>query len=313
MKIVPYSRDLQSKWDDFISSSKNGTFLLQRNYIEYHADRFDDCSLCFFDSKGRMRAVFPATKKENVLTSHGGLTYGGLISGVDMTTPLMLQIFTALKDYASSYGFSKIIYKTIPSIYSRLPAQEDLYALFLNGATLVRRDVLSVIEQQRPGPIQERRKRSIRHAKNASLLITNNGDPALFWPILERNLEERHSTKPVHTLAEIRRLAAHFPKNIEAHWVSDKLGNILAGVIMYVTEIVAHAQYITTSTEGRAIGALDLLFSNLINSHYTNKLYFDFGISNTDEGRKLNEGLIEQKEGFGARAIAHDHYELALR
>ena len=38
--------------------------------------------------------------------------------------------------------------------------------------------------------------------------------------------------------------------------------------------------------------------------------YFDFGISNEQGGRKLNRGLIDQKEGFGARAVVHDHYAI---
>jgi hypothetical protein len=40
--------------------------------------------------------------------------------------------------------------------------------------------------------------------------------------------------------------------------------------------------------------------------------YFDFGISNERGGRILNEGLADYKEGFGARAVAHDFYELML-
>lgn len=40
--------------------------------------------------------------------------------------------------------------------------------------------------------------------------------------------------------------------------------------------------------------------------------YFDFGISNENNGRFLNRGLIAQKEGFGARTIVHDFYELSI-
>ena len=32
-----------------------------------------------------------------------------------------------------------------------------------------------------------------------------------------------------------------------------------------------------------------------------------------NEGRFLNAGLIAQKEGFGARAVVHDFYELEIR
>jgi hypothetical protein len=35
--------------------------------------------------------------------------------------------------------------------------------------------------------------------------------------------------------------------------------------------------------------------------------HFDFGTADECDGRYLNRGLIDQKEGFGARAVVHDH------
>ena len=65
--------------------------------------------------------------------------------------------------------------------------------------------------------------------------------------------------------------------------------------------------------EGRNVGALDFIIDKLINEVYSNKKYFDFGISNEDGGRFLNTGLIAQKEGFGARAVVHDFYEFEVK
>ena len=55
-----------------------------------------------------------------------------------------------------------------------------------------------------------------------------------------------------------------------------------------------------------------LLFLTLLQDTYADKPWFDFGISNEDHGRVLNEGLVMQKEGFGARSVVHDHYELRV-
>jgi len=79
---------------------------------------------------------------------------------------------------------------------------------------------------------------------------------------------------------------------------------------IYETPTVAHAQYIASTERGRKLGALDLLVNWLINQHYHKKLFFDFGCSNEQEGRALNHGLLEWKEGFGARACALDFYEV---
>jgi hypothetical protein len=45
---------------------------------------------------------------------------------------------------------------------------------------------------------------------------------------------------------------------------------------------------------------------------YRHKKYFSFGISTEEQGQYLNEGLIRNKESYGARAVVHDFYELPL-
>ena len=40
--------------------------------------------------------------------------------------------------------------------------------------------------------------------------------------------------------------------------------------------------------------------------------YLDFGISNEDSGRYLNEGLVLQKCGMGGRAIVYQTYKVDL-
>ena len=42
--IVRYSQISKNLWDQFVDESKNGTFMLKRDYIEYHSDRFEDYS-----------------------------------------------------------------------------------------------------------------------------------------------------------------------------------------------------------------------------------------------------------------------------
>ena len=58
------------------------------------------------------------------------------------------------------------------------------------------------------------------------------------------------------------------------------------------------------------LGSLDFLYHYLITEVYSQKKFFDFGISNEEQGRKLNEGLQFWKEGFGARTVVQDFYEV---
>jgi hypothetical protein len=311
MRVVEYRPEMQPAWDAFVRSSKNGTFLLARSYMDYHSDRFTDASAVVMDESERWLAIFPASRRDATVSSHGGLTYGGVLCGETMTTPLALSVFEALRRHLVEMGVETVIYKTVPHIYHRLPAEEDRYALFRANAQLIRRDVLSVVEPAKRPPIQTRRKRGIQKATKAGVQARRCTEFGPFWSVLEATLLARHGTKPVHTLAEIEFLASRFPENISCYGAFMDT-TLVAGVVMYASDRVAHAQYIASSEQGRDVGALDFLFEHLISEAFSAVPFFDFGISNKEAGRVLNVGLIEQKEGFGARAVVHDHYQWSL-
>ncbi len=309
MKICVYTEDFKQEWDNFISTSKNGTFLFFRDYMEYHSDRFKDFSLLFFDDTGLI-AVMPANREGDRIVSHAGLTYGGIVSDSRMKTPTMLEIFNSLKRFLSRQGIVRILYKTVPYIYHVFPADEDLYALFIQHANLVGRHLLSVLDMKNQIPFQERRLRSLRKAMKYELVCRQSEDFASFWRILTQNLNVKYNIQPIHTADEIQLLWSRFRENIKL-FTSCQDDVILAGAVIYESKNVAHVQYTAANDEGRDKGALDILFDYLLNKRYfEKKRYFDFGISTEGEGRYLNTGLIENKEGFGARTVAHDFYEI---
>ena len=135
--IIQYSSDKKEEWNAFIKNSKNGIFMFDRNYMDYHSDRFVDNSLMFFDNDNLI-AVLPMNIKDKVLYSHQGLTYGGFITDEKMKQHKMLECFDVLKQYMQINNIEKLIYKIIPHIYHKTSAEEDLYALFKNDAKLLK-------------------------------------------------------------------------------------------------------------------------------------------------------------------------------
>jgi len=311
MKVETYTPAAREEWNLFVGASRNGTFLFDRAYMEYHAHRFPDHSRLIRNKKGELIAVFPASAAADTVTSHGGLTYGGCIMSERMTAPLMLCGMAALLESLKAEGFRQLIYKTMPRIFHRLPADEDQYALFAAGAELYRRDVWSVIDQTRRPALQQRRERSLKKPPRPDRKTRDRGDFAAFWEILTANLHERYGLKPVHSLDEILLLQSRFPHNIRL-FGSFQGAVMTAGAVVYDTGSVAHVQYNAASPQGKDLGALDLLLETLISQTYSKHAYFDLGSSTETDGRYLNRGLVEQKEGFGARTIAHDFYRLDL-
>jgi hypothetical protein len=308
IEIERFAPKGRAEWDRFIAEARNGVFLFHRDYMEYHADRFADHSL-LFRSAGKLVAVLPASERGDEMVSHGGLTFGGIISGRRMTTPVMMDLFAALRRYLRERGFGRLIYKAVPHIYHDVPAEEDLYALFVNGARLVRRDVSSTIRMDSRFPVAKGRKSSVGVARKHGLTVGRSFDFHTFMEVEAEHLARRYGVKPVHTGDEMAMLAGHFPDAIKLFAALH--GTVLvAGIVIYESGQVAHAQYIAATDRGKELSALDLVMHHLLNEYYREKRFFDFGISTEQEGRQLNSGLISYKESYGARATTYDFYEL---
>jgi hypothetical protein len=312
MIIVKYSDIYKNQWDDFLQSAKNAHFFFQRDYMEYHSDRFVDFSLLVLNEKKKIISILPANIKEGIIYSHQGLTFGGFLVDDRMKTETMLEIFENLKVFLHQEKIQKIVYKCIPYIYHIKPSEEDRYALFRNDAKLIRRDVTSTIDLTQPVRYSKGRKWTINKAKKEDIEVIESEDYDIFWALLESILESNHKAKPVHSLSEIKLLVKIFPKNIKL-FLAKKNENVISGALIYENQNIVHTQYLANSKFGMEVGALDLLINFLIKDVYKGKKYFDFGISNEKLGRYLNTGLIAQKEGFGAKAVVQDFYELEIR
>src|SRR5438270_7744382 len=133
LTIRDYTNEHRGLWDAFVARSKNGTFLFQRDYMDYHADRFPDASLLAIDDEGTVRALLPATRRGHEIVSHEGLTYGGFVIDARMTVETMLEVFEATLSHLREAGIARLLYKAVPHIYHRSPSEEDLYALYHYG------------------------------------------------------------------------------------------------------------------------------------------------------------------------------------
>lgn len=311
MEIRRYRREDKELWNSFVSQARNATFLFDRNYMDYHADRFDDNSFMFYH-KGKLKAVLPANVAGDTLYSHQGLTYGGLLLDKKATVEDVLECFDSLNSWLRENGISKVVYKALPWIYQQYPSEEDLYALTWKcKAQLISRDISSSIVIDNKLKFAESRKSGIRKALSLNIEVGESNDVDGFWHVLEDNLGNRYNAKPVHTSSEMKLLMSRFPNNIRLY-VAKMNGEIVGGTLIYVTPQVVHTQYISASVEGKKHGALDLLFDYIINKVYANCPYFDFGKSTEQGGAYLNEPLIFQKEGFGGRGVCYDWYQWEL-
>src|SRR4051812_7134226 len=98
LRVEKYHPELKAAWDLFIKEAKNSIFLFNRDYMEYHADRFLDHSLLFYYDD-ELLCVLPAAESSSEINSHAGLTYGGFIMSKRATASFMLSVTAGLISY----------------------------------------------------------------------------------------------------------------------------------------------------------------------------------------------------------------------
>ncbi|MDE7382078.1 MAG: GNAT family N-acetyltransferase [Muribaculaceae bacterium] len=320
MQLQRYTPGDKELWNRFVAESNNGTFLFDRNYMDYHSDRFTDYSFLVYKG-GSLRAMLPCNIVDGgdgaMLYSHQGLTYGGWIlpkhhlDGEDV-----MELFSLIGEHMAKEGIEGFEYKKMPYIYGQTPFDEDRYALYRLGAVTAGCDLSSAIRfEENPGFNTLMR----RHLKKAGKIqgvevreYTTDEDIDRFHRMLERCLLERHGEKPVHTAAELRLLHSRFPDNIRII-ACQEAGEPRAGVVLYLCATVVHVQYICSTPEGRERGLLTYLFDKVINAGYGKREYFDFGISTEDEGAYLNTGLLRQKYSLGGRGVVYEKFYFGSR
>lgn len=312
--IRRYTPGDKMSWDAFIDGARNATFLFRRDYIDYHADRFTDCSLMAFRN-GKLAAVLPANIQGDTLYSHQGLTYGGWcllshpVDGADYW-----DLWMSWLDWCHGQKIQTIIYKPLPSIYHLIPSQEDIYMLSKTGQ-IMESNLSSAIDLTMNPGFNKLQKRHLLHAPSDLSIKFFNGllktEVENFHRMLTECLESRHGATPVHTLDELQLLMDRFPENIMI-WTAGRDNTMEAGVCAFYTPRCMHCQYIATTPSGREDNILPALFNRMIEwaTEYQWR-YFDFGISNERDG-DLNYGLNRQKTSFGGTGVVYSKWSIPV-
>ena len=309
VEIIKYSPQNKLEWDTFVKGSKNGTFLFQRDFMEYHSDRFEDFSLlCYY--KGRLKAVLPANIKDEVLYSHQGLTYGGLVLESNVKFDQVISIFKSLLYFLSDKGIQSLYLKLIPSIYFQSPSDEVLGLIKIVEATLLKQEVSLGLDYNNKLNYSTNKKRTLKKAEKSNFEIRQTESSKVFFDqVLIPNLRNKFGVAPVHTLDEIELLKSNFPNNIYQYNVlfDEK---VVAGILVFETETVIHAQYISGMKEFNNLGAIDYLTDYLIQLSAEKEKFFNLGVSSEQGGAKINEGLLNWKLGFGTFPVIHSTYKI---
>ncbi len=311
--IRTYNETDFEAWNKLVSESKNGTFLFDRNFMDYHKHKFQDFSLMIYNEKNKLIAIMPAHRIGDEVYSHLGLTYGGIIIKKDLRLTVFFEVFSEILKFLFKEGIYFLHWKEVPYFYHSYPSDEWKYLAFVTEAELYRRDMCSVINLKEQFVFSKTVVRYTKNVDKQGFIYRKSDEWDVFWKeILVPELDFYHHVLPAHNLEEIFYLSSKFRDNIHLYTVYS--GNeMVGGTVLFIDKNVVHCQYISVKSKFRKKKVLDFLFYKLIKEDFKDYDYFDFGISNEENGRKTNMGLLYWKEGFGARGVSQDFYKISTQ
>jgi hypothetical protein len=308
IEIKQYDYSLKYEWDQFIENSEVSSFLLKRDFIEYHSDKYDEISLMVYND-GKLNIIIPGCKLDQTYSSFHFLTYGGIILSQNYKFTEIESSFQHVLSYIKeNLNFKKFTIKRIPYIYYRKPNEDDLYLLFKNDFKLIGRQLSSSLSLSN-FQIPSKKKYNYRKClKNGIKLIECDSSENLM-EIMNFNLK-KYKKKSVHTFKELNYLKSKFLNEI--CFYEAKLNNeVLGGCIIFKVNSCIHIQYMCSSDIGRKNRVIDFIVNKLIEI-YSNYEFLDYGISTEDNGNVLNYNLLNAKRELGFNAICYDIYHKEL-
>jgi hypothetical protein len=290
---------MEHLWDEFVRGSCNGHFLLERGYMDYHADRMEDASLMVFDGD-RLLTLLPANRREDSLVSHDGLPFAGFVMGPRTLHQDMRSALKALSSYLLAHGFKRFVYRPTPVCYHRMPCQDDICLLHEMGAVCTKTKLSSGFAGPVPVLIGSETQRSVlKAARKLPCDFVECQDVALFWGHLERFLQARHGTRPVHTVEEMTLLRRRFPGQIRM-FLAKAGEEIVGGVLVYLTARVMRMQYSFRHRQDST--SVSRRLTLWLAAHpECSRPWIDLGTSLDPETGEIDTTLLRSKERTGGR------------
>lgn len=313
MQITPFSNIQKSEWDNFVrKESRNGGIFHERHFLDYHPlGRFNDASLVIH-SRNKVVGVFPAaylqTEQGLKVASHPGSSGGGLIYHRKHGLRQVLEMLELILLYYRESGVASLEVRLAEPIFSELSDGELTYLLWHRGFRLATREISSCVSLQDFSWREFERKKNendIRRLRKLGLKIALFEEAARIYPLIEKNLDNRHAKRPTHELAELEELKQRYPDRLH-FWAAILDDMPIATIVTFaVNNTSVHVFYIAMDYTHANLQVMPLLFHDVFEYYQVIGFkWFNFGISS--RGDWIKWGILEFKERMGGRATTRE-------
>ena len=317
LTITKYNDILFDEWEKFISDSNNGTIFQKQAFLKYHINRkFVDGSLVI-KNKSTIVAVVPAAIKKNILYSHPGSSYGGIVLSHSLDFKMIHDILKVIDEYCIAQKYKALFLINSPSIYQKKSDQSLDYLLQWNGFKQTELYISHAVDMSKTSDIlsllTKRKRRYINNNQELnSLTFEEEAYLDEFYDILIAS-KKKYNTTPTHSLDELIKLKDMFPQQIKLLVTRNENKIIGGSLIFFTNDNVALVFYNTILEQYREsqIAMLQLYKCMEIAKKY-NLHWIDFGVSHTPEEENPlapKFSLIHFKEQFNAKGVLRIAYQ----
>ena len=334
LECQPYGPADRAAWEQFVlHEARNATLLHTRAFYDHNsANTRDDASLVF-RSKNRIVGVLPAALVSEscgrpALSSHPRATYGGFVVGKHAGTAMTIEMVEHAVDHARLLGATRMLVRSPFRIFQAVPTDEADYALWLRGARIASRSLEIAIPL---APLRGRNalasyrlktRNRVHKAQRCGLEVVTSGygkpiegtDLGLFWDMLDRNLQERHQTTPVHSSEGLLSFVNALDPSRCLLVLARTEGRTIAGALAFAAnDRVMHVQYIASRPEDLHLCPVNLIIHAMVEEACGRGFeYLNLGSATLPESGEPNLGLFAFKEGFGGSGVLREVLELSV-
>jgi CelD/BcsL family acetyltransferase involved in cellulose biosynthesis len=304
-------------WDEFVEQANNGTIFHRLGFLAYHRERFAEAVHHLAWTKGGiLRAVMPlAFSTENgvrVARSPYGASYGGIVTGPELSLTLARDLVLSLVDHLRGQGIEKLVVVPPPNINLARPTDYLEFWLLKAGANCASAELTSYIEVHEE-PLEHftySAVKAVRKAKASEIAVEQSHDVEPFYEILVENRGKLGVT-PTHSRGEIRWLLEELPEHIKLFMAYHGRTPIAGSLVFRVNRRVILDFYWAHRDEYQGFRPVSLLVHEITKwAHREGFRLFDFGRQTID--MVPQEGSTRFKETFGALGVFRTTYELSL-
>ena len=322
ISIKKYNHKMKKIWDDFISSSNNGTLFHKQSFLKYHQTRsFIDHSLLFYNDNALI-AVLPAALSGNkkILYSHPGASFGGFVFFDQAAFKLIQELLVAFEAYLKNIKIDSVVLINSPSIYFNKKDESINYLLFWNKYKIIEQYIshYSLLESH-PSTvtlINKRKKRYIKKIMDNNLFTILESSSLDFFYTLLVKFKKKYNLLPTHSLKELYWLQKTFPNKIQL--LISKYKNTVSGgtLLFYLNKASCLVFYnIIDDKHKKTQLSSYQLYNAMEEAQKRGCTIIDFGVSHNPEAQdplSPKYSLISFKEQFKARGCIRSVYKKDL-